>query len=53
MRTSRHRHKECATGCLGGTAHTGGSGWPMVSSTRQGGEHGQQRPQAGDAGFRQ
>jgi hypothetical protein len=40
MMPGRHEHRERATGCPGGTAHTGGSGWPTVSSTRRGGEHG-------------
>jgi hypothetical protein len=52
LRPSRHGHRECAMGCPGGTMHTGGSGWPVVSSMRQGGEHGQRGPWAGGAGFR-
>jgi hypothetical protein len=53
MRPGRHGHRERTMGCLGDTAHAGGSDWPVVSSTRWGGEHMQRQPRAGGAGFRQ
>jgi hypothetical protein len=40
MRPGQHGHKEHATGCPGGMAHTGGFDWTTVGRTRRGGEYG-------------